>query len=197
MKQKSLFLSLVLITLATFSVSAEERVAEVKLNVLGAAATVFNPSLELGVGKQQAVTADYIASFAEENFLNSGAPFLTSVFMCGYRYYFKEGANSGFFGSADVGLMFYRMSKDAIPLIHQDHGDGVYDVGYGYLLGCTLGYKYNISKRFTAEASISGGYQNSRHELYTPDGVRDYDFNTTAEWSLFKAAINLGYKIWK
>ncbi len=199
MRRKSCLLLSLLMTLTALSSYAaeEDRVAEVKVNLLAGAVTIFNPSLELGVGERSSLTAEYIGSFAEYDFMKTGYPLLISVGMVGYRYYLKSSDKSGFFVGADAGLTQYRMAKNVVPLVANDHNGGQIDVGHGYLLGCTVGYKRYIGERFSLEASLSGGYQHSRHEQYRVDGTRSVEFNATAEWTPYKAAINLGYRLWR
>ncbi len=188
-----LTLSLIAAVVPTF---AQDQTAEVKVNLPAGIVTIFNPSIEIGFAKQSAITLDYAGAFAEEDFMNTGYPFLFSMGLLSYRHYLKSGSREGFFACGDMGLILYRMNKNIIPIVASDHGDE-YDIGHGYVLGCTLGYKRYVGKRFSLEASISGGYQHSRHEQYSAGGSRQFEFNATAEWTLYKAAINLGYRLWR
>lgn len=191
-------LFLALLALAPASAYSQEgsRILEAKVNLLAGAVTIFNPSIEVGFAKQSAITYDYVGAYSEKDFLNSGHALLLSMSLFSYRHYLKKEHHDGFFVSGDGGLVQYRMDKNVVPLIASDHY-GQYDVGYGYVFGVTLGYKRNIGERLSLEASLSGGYQNSRHEQYNSDGSRRHEFNTTAEWTPYKAGIYLGYRFWK
>ncbi len=171
--------------------------AEVKVNLAAGALTIFNPSIELQLKNHSSATFDYVGAFSRNDFLNTGSPLLFSMGLFGYRYYLRKDRFDGFFMGADFGLLFYRMDKNIIPLVPSDHGDGQYDVGYGYVMGGTVGYKYNFAKRWGVEASVSYGFQHSQHEGYTEDGVRMFDMNATAEWTPYKAGIYINYKLWK
>lgn len=193
MKIKVVILSL--ISLFVMSVSYAQ-VADVKVNVAAGAIAIFNPSIELGFGESSAITMDYVGAFAKEDFMGTGYPFMTSMGFFGYRHYLKKGSHSGFFAGADFGLYVFRMNKNLAPLVVNDHDDQ-YDVGYGYIAGATLGYKYLFgkSKRWGAEASFSYGWQHAQHEGYTPDGIRLFDLNASAEWLPYKAGIYLSYRL--
>lgn len=167
--------------------------AEVKVNLLAGALTIFNPSIEVGFGEASAITMDYFGAYSENNFINTDYPFLFSMGVFGYRHYISKQSHRGFFVGGDFGIDQFRMNKNIIPFVASDHSDDGYDVGYGFLLGVTLGYKYNITKRFNIEASVSGGWHLAQHECYTSTGVRTVEFNPSGEWTLYKAGIYLSY----
>lgn len=175
------------------AISAYSQTTEVKVNVLAGAFTIFNPSLEIGFSKASAITMDYMGAYAENDFMNTGYPFLFSMGVFGYRHYLLKGNHTGFFVGGDFGLDQFRMNKNIIPLVVSDHGDSGYDVGHGYLIGATVGYKYKISNHFNVEASISGGWHHARHECYTSDGVRTVELNASGEWTPYKAGIYISY----
>ncbi len=192
---KNLLLFLALITLMPSF--AQDKTAEIKVNIPAGCVTIFNPAIEVGFAKQSAVVFEYAGAFSEENFLGSGKPLLFSMSMFSYRHYLKKGSREGFFAGGDLGITLYRMDKNAIPIVANDHDNDLYDVGHGYVLGATVGYKRFIGNRLTLEASLSGGYTHSRHEMYYPEGYRRYTFNGTYEWTLYKGGIYLGYRLWK
>ncbi|MFR9534135.1 MAG: hypothetical protein SNG49_04780, partial [Rikenellaceae bacterium] len=66
---------------------ASAQSSEVKLNVAAAVVTIFNPSVEFYMGDSSAVTFDFVKSFAKEDFMNTGYPFLFSMGSLGYRRY--------------------------------------------------------------------------------------------------------------
>lgn len=184
----------VLILLANcISTAVLAQTSEAKVNILSGAFTIFNPSFEIGFGMASAVTMDYVGAYAEEDFLNTGYPFLLSMGLFGYRHYVVSDNHSGFFVGGDVGLDQFRMHKNIIPLVASNHSDDGYDVGHGYLIGVTLGYKYRISNHFNVEASLSGGWHHAKHESYDGSGVRDEELNPSGEWTPYKAGIYLSY----
>lgn len=191
MKRFRSYLATILLSIVTLNGYAQT--AEVKVNLLAGAVAIFNPSIEVGFGNKSAITMDYVGVYAEENYMNTGYPFLFTMGLFGYRHYIFNNNHKGFFIGGDFGLDQFRMNKNIIPIVVNDHGDDGYDVGHGYLFGATLGYKYNISRRFNIEASISGGWHHARHECYTGEGVRTVELNASAEWLLYKAGISLSY----
>lgn len=181
--------------MSSLSLSPYAQTTEVKVNVLAGAATIFNPSFEIGFSKASAITMDYVGAYAESDFMNTGYPCLFSMGLFGYRHYLSKGDHTGFFVGGDLGMDQFRMNKNVIPLVSSDHNERGYDVGHGYLLGVTVGYKYKISNHFNVEASVSGGWHHARHECYTSDGVRTVEFNASGEWTPYKAGIYLSYVI--
>ncbi len=186
-----------LLVLVSLPVVASAQTTEVKLNVAAAAVTIFNPSVEFYTGDSSAVTFDFVKSFAKEDFMNTGYPFLFSMGSLGYRRYTRAQSHDGFFYGGDFGLDMFRMNKDVIPFIAHDNAETFYDVGSGYCVGVTLGYKYKLSQRLSLEASVSAGWHYSQHEYYNQDGVRLYEFNASAEWTPYKAGIYLNYTFGK
>ena len=189
------FLLTTFATLVAFSSSADN-VAEVKVNLAAGMVTIFNPSVEVGFGSNSAITFDYIGVFAKENFIGTGDPFMFSMGLFGYRHYLLNDQHKGLFISGDLGLDVFRMGKDFVMGVVDDHGAGVYyDVGYGYVLGATLGYKYQFHRRWGLEASVSYGFHHSQHELYDHNGIRLNELNASAEWLPYKAGIYISYKL--
>lgn len=165
---------------------------EAKVNILAGCLTIFNPSVEVGLGDVSAITLDYLGAYAKEDFLNTGHPFLISMGLFGYRRYIWSDHRVGFFVGGDFGLDLFRMNKSIVPLVAKGSDNG-YDVGYGYLLGATIGYKFNLSRRLNLEANLSGGWHYAVHECYTYEGVRVVEFNPSGEWTPYKAGIYLSY----
>lgn len=176
---------------------ASAQSSEVKLNVAAAVVTIFNPSVEFYTGDSSAVTFDFVKSFAKEDFMNTGYPFLFSMGSLGYRRYTRAQSHDGFFYGGDLAMDMFRMNKNVIPFVANDNAESFYDVGSGYSIGVTLGYKQKLSQRLCLEASLSAGWHYSQHEYYNQDGVRLYEFNASAEWTPYKAGIYLNYSFGK
>ncbi|MFR9500384.1 MAG: DUF3575 domain-containing protein [Rikenellaceae bacterium] len=185
-------LSLALSMVASATATAQN--CEVKLNALAGAVAIFNPSVEVGLSDNSALSFDYVGAFAEESYLHSGYPLILAMGLFGYRQYITSESNTGLYIGGDFGLNMFRMNKNIIPLVANDRGNN-YDVGYGYLLGLSVGYKYPITERLSVEASLSGGWQYTRHEVYSMDGNRFISFNASGEWTPYKAGIYLNYRL--
>ncbi len=192
MMKLKIFLPMVLLIGITDSIIAQN--CEAKINMIAGSVAIFNPSFEFGFNNHTALSFDYIGAFFEENYMGSGYPMIFSMGLIGYRYYLKDSEHNGLFIGGDFGLNMFKMNKNIIPLVANDRGDN-YDIGYGYLLGLTFGYKYPINRRLSVEASLSGGWQHTRHEVYTMNGELFIPFNSSGEWTPYKAGIYLNYKL--
>ncbi len=167
---------------------------EPKLNVAMAAVAMFNPAVEIGFGDASAIQLEYMGAYARENYMGTGEPFMLSMAMAEYRTYLPGRGHKGFFAGLDLGLLQYHMSKHVIPFVPHDHPDGIYDVGYGWVAGVNLGYKFRLKNRLGLEIFAAFGFQHSWHEQYNQDGVRIYEMNKTAEWLPYKGGISLTYR---
>lgn len=196
MSKKLKFLLVALFALLSVTNIASAQNAEVKVNVASAAVAIFNPSFEIGFASRSAVTFDYVGAYAENDYLGTGSPLMVSSAIWGYRQYNRKLKDHGFFYGMDCGVHTFRMNKNIVPLVANDKSEGYYDVGQGYLIGFTFGYKYPLTERLNIETSISGGWHCSDHEGYNPDGVRLYELNPSAEWLPYKAGIYLSYRFW-
>ena len=100
----------------------------------------------------------------------------------------------GFFVGGDFALNSFRMNKNVVPLVTNDHPEEGYDVGYGYAIGLTTGYKHMFNKHWGAEINLSYGFSHVQHESYDENGVRGCELNPSAEWTPFKGGIYLIYR---
>lgn len=174
--------------------NAQDLYVEPKVNVLLGCATIFNPAIEIGFCDFSAVQFEYMGAYAKEDFLGQGGPFLLNMAIAEYRAYLPGRDHKGFFAGFDMGLHQYKADKNAIPFIANDHDDGVYDWGFGYLLGLNLGYKFLFGNRFGVELSTAFGWQHSQHEQYGPTGNIRYHMNASGEWMLYKGGVILSYR---
>ncbi len=176
--------------------SSFAQLSEIKINTAAAVIGTVNPSIEVGVGERTSLALDYFGAFAEKSFLGTGYPLMFSMGVAEYRYYLKKNMDySGLFVSGNVGIDSFRMNKDVLPFVANDSSKGRYDVGYGYLLGFTFGYKYRIDKHWSIEANITGGWHYAQHEGYDANGMKTFDFNATAEWTAYKGGIYISYRL--
>ncbi len=165
----------------------------VKLNA-SALVGIANPSFELRVHKNVSVALEAWGIFFNEGIgdwiqgpFNLGMAFVES------RYYPIE-TFRGFFAGANVGFGFYCMTKGVHPTYWGSYPDS-YQVGHNYMLGFTLGYSFTLTKHWAIELAIGGGYQNSTYEGHNlSDGSMYIGWNESAEWLLYKGALNIVYK---
>lgn len=183
------------ILLCAISLTANAQIAEFKVNVAAGAVAIFNPSIEVGFGKYSAVSMDFVGAFAENNYLGTGHPLLLSFGLMGYRFYIKPDVHKGFFVGADLGFNTFKMNKNIVPF-YGDMG-GRDDVGYGIVMGATIGYKFLFRQRWGLECSLSFGWQHSQHEGFNQNGEKLFDMNASAEWLPYKAGIYITYRLGK
>ncbi len=196
MRIKSLFITFVTVVICSLS-QVEAKSAEVKVNVLAGAVTIFNPSLEVSCGENSSLVFDYMGAYAKDDFMGMGYPLMFSMGLFEYRYYLGSKEHSGLFLGGNVGIDTFRMNKNILPAVAHDHADESYDVGQGFLIGVTIGYKYNFAKRWGVEASVTGGWSHSQHEGYNSAGERQFELNASAEWLPYKAGIYINYRLWE
>lgn len=187
-------LVLVSVLVCTVSIS-KAQIVDVKVNVAAGALAIYNPSIEVGFASHSAISMDFIGVFARENWMGTGHPFLLSMGLFGYKYYFKKDVHQGFFLGADFGLNTFKMHKNIVPLVINDKNNA-YDVGYGYVIGSTFGYKHRFNYYWGIEASVSYGFHHCQHESYSSNGNKG-EMSASAEWVPYKAGIYLTYRIGK
>ncbi|MFR9649136.1 MAG: DUF3575 domain-containing protein [Rikenellaceae bacterium] len=201
---RKITLSLILLV-ATTSLSAQEVnlesngiYIEPKLNVVAACVGIVNPAVEIGFGKSSAFEISTISSFAQDDFLNTGYPLLLNIVMLEYRNYIFSDNHKGFFVAANGAWHEFKMHKGQVPFLHNVSESRDYDWGVGVFLGVTLGYKFKLTKALPLylELSATGGWQHSWHEPYM-DGELYVAMNATGEWTPYKVAANLSYRLGK
>lgn len=186
------FFVLIVLLIHTTLISSAQTV-DVKVNIPAGAVAIFNPSMEVGFASHSAISMDFVGAFARKNWMGTGHPFLLSMGLFGYRYYFKKDVHQGFFLGGDFGLNTFKMNKNIVPLVINDKNNA-YDVGYGYVIGSTFGYKYRFNYRWGIETSISYGFHHCQHEGYSNNGNRG-KMSASAEWVPYKAGVYLTYRI--
>ncbi len=165
----------------------------VKLNA-SALLGVVNPSFELRVHKNISIALEAWGVFYNEGIgniiqgpVNLGMTFVES------RYYPIE-TFRGFFVGPNVGFAFFCMTKGIHPMFWGAYSDA-YQVGHNYMLGVTIGYSFTLTKNWGIEISLGGGYQNTTYQGHNlSDGSMYIDWNESAEWLPYKAALNIVYK---
>lgn len=194
MKMKKITLLMLAAMLLVARSNAQDFYVEPKVNVLLGCATIFNPAVEIGFGDMSAFQFEYMGAYAKEDFLGRGGPFILNMAIAEYRAYLPGRDHKGFFAGLDMGLHQYKADKNVIPFIANDHDEGVYDWGFGYLFGLNLGYKFLFNDRLGLELSAAIGWQHSQHEQYSADGIRRHNMNASGEWTPYKGGVLLSYR---
>lgn len=194
MKFKILLLLAILMVSNTYA-QEEKLFIEAKFNIASVIVGIVNPAVEIGFNKYSSITFEYIGSYANSNFMDSGHPLIINMVYLEYRRYILNRGHKGFFIAGGLGTMNYKMNKNVLPFLNNKGGNNTYDWGHGVVIGATLGYKFLIKDRFGIEVSASGGWQHSQHELYNKhSGDLLVSMNKTGEWTPYKAGVYLSYR---
>lgn len=173
---------------------AQDIYVEPKINVAAAAIAIFNPAVEIGWGSRSAAQLEYMGAYAKENYLGTGSAFIINMALAEYRAYLLNKEHKGLFVGFNLGLLQYRMEKYIIPIVAEDHSDGTYDWGFGYVLGLNIGYKFLFKERWGLEIFAGYGWQHSQHESHYANGNIRFSMNATAEWTPYKGGVTLSYR---
>lgn len=187
-----------IVLLTTSKARAQEFYIEPKINVAAAAVALFNPAIEFGWGARSAFQVEYWGAYAKNNYMGSGAPLILNMAMAEYRAYLLNKEHKGLFAGFDFGLHHFKAEKKVLPFLPSDHGDvGVYDWGYGFVLGVNVGYKFLFKERFGLEIFAAFGWQHTQHEQYNGAGDMLYSMNGSAEWVPYKGGVSFSYRFGK
>ncbi len=179
------------------SKSDDTRIA-VKLNGLVAIAIV-NPAVEFKVFKRATVQLEGLGSFYSTDFLGTGKPFVLAATFGEFRFYLKK-AFDGFYFGPNIGWGVYKLNKGLVLRYTDQYKGDSYQQGSNIMVGLTIGYQYNINRRWSVEVSWSGGFQHSVYDGYrrsSPDQeYKSYTYrDASAEWPpLYKGGIFLVYR---
>lgn len=175
-----------------------DRKIEVKLNSL-VLIGIVNPAFEFRVTPKFTVQTEMLASFYFTSCLGTGKPLVLGNLFVEGRYYAGEAFHGFFFGPL-MGCGLYKINKGIYPLYKDDYPDDSYQQGQNLMLGISLGYQFLLSRRWSLELSLAGGYQCSVYQGYkreSPDEpYSEYvGVNYSAESiPYFKGGIYLGYR---
>lgn len=189
-----------------------------KLNALYALGGVINPAVEIGISRHSTFQTEFVVSpwrYVRDNGINK--PMLFVIFSNEYRYYFRE-KNNGWYAGANAGMMAFNMTKP-----HFGSGGGILknssSKGYGFMVGITGGYQWQLSDRWLMDAFVGFGYMNSNYNGYslvdglveggviynkgeiimTPHRSEELEhpdpFNGSSEWLPNKIGVSFGYKL--
>ncbi len=183
MLQKRILLALFLLTVAV------QGQTFVKANMATALVLIPNIGVETAISKKFTLQVDVTASFWKSV---NNAPFQFVILTPEIRYHFKENAN-GFYVGGHIGGTAYKFQK-------WNYVDtNYYQKGFGYLIGATVGYQREISKKMAIDAFVGGGNEQGFYKGYYLDSGIRYDsakkFNKSGEWFPYRGGIMLCYKI--
>ena len=164
MQRKSIFILLILISLASY-LRAQD--IAIKTNLLyGAYTYTPNLSLEVGIGKKS--TLDLGGGYNPWNLDGTAEDNKKLVHWLGeleYRYWLCERFAGHFFGVHVLGTQF-NIAQHELPLLFGKGSKEYRFEGYGYGAGISYGYNFYLGTRWSLEANIGIGYARLHYNKY-------------------------------
>lgn len=184
MKKTILFLFIIINT-TTFSQTY------VKFNGATALVGVPNIGIETSIGKKLTFNFDVMASFWKS--FAGHNPMQLCTITPEVRYHFKEKYNGWYFGG-HAGPDFYKIQK------WNYWNTNLYEKGFGYRLGATLGYNFKINDKINLDAFVGGGWHQGFYKGYYNDGTpgryeKAKNWNKSGEWLPYRGGLMITYKL--
>lgn len=125
------------------------------------------------------------------------------------RYYFNEAFKHWYVG-ANIGFSTFKVQKwnywndnnyfdsdsnTVTPYINSQ----VYQKGFSYLIGATIGYQFKINENWNVDIYAGGGHSEDRYKAYDRSTGNRVDspagYNKSGEWIPYRGGIMIAYKI--
>ena len=183
MLQKKLFFFLLLISGIT------QGQTYIKANAVTTLALIPNFGIETPIAEKFTFQADVTASFWKS--IKNG-PFQFVLVIPEVRYHFNSNTN-GFYVGGHIGGGTFKLQKwDYTNTLY-------YQKGINYVVGGTIGYQKEISKKLALDIFIGGGSQQAFYHGYYLDTNERYEgaqkYNKSGEWLPYRGGIMLCYKL--
>jgi len=161
----------------------------IKVNALTTIFTIPNIGIETSIGKKSTFQFDILASMWKSI---NGKPSQFYSFIPEYRYHFKENYD-GFYVGANVGATIYNFQK--WNYLNTD----LYEKGFGYLLGASVGYQKKINDRFMLDCFVGGGHSQGFYKGYYIGTNTRYEtathYNKSGEWIPYRGGVMVSYRL--
>lgn len=161
----------------------------VKVNAITILLTIPQVGIETGIGEKSTFQFDITASFWKSV---DGKPKEFYIFIPEYRYHFKE-KHQGFYAGAHVGLTLYNFQK------WNYLNSNLYEKGFGYLMGATIGFQQKINDQFLLDVFIGGGNSQGYYKGYYIGTDTRYEsaegYNKSGEWLPYRMGVMVSYKL--
>ncbi len=163
----------------------------IKGNAVTALVLVPNFGIETSIEKKFTFQADIMASFWES--FNGHHPMKFYSLITEVRYHFHEKYNGFYFGG-HAGADLYKLQKWI------NFNTPLYEEGFGYKFGATLGYEKKINDRFMLDFFVGGGWhQGYYHGKYNDGRPGRYDnaenWNISGDWLPYRGGIMISYRL--
>ena len=161
----------------------------IKANALSTLLTIPNVGIETSIGEKSTIQFDVLASLWKSV---NGKPREFYTFTPEYRYHFKEKHN-GFYVGAHIGLSIFNFQK--WNYINTD----MYENGFGYFIGSTIGYQVKINDKFMLDCFLGGGWHQGFYKGYLISTGERYEgasnYNKSGEWFPYRGGFMVSYKL--
>lgn len=161
----------------------------IKANALTTLLTIPNVGIETSIGKKSTFQFDVTASFWKSL---KGKPSEFYVFIPEYRYHFHEKFN-GFYVGGHIGATIFNFQK--WNYLNTD----LYEKGFGYVIGATIGYQTKINDKFMLDCFLGGGSHQGFYKGYYISSGERYDkakdYNKSGEWIPYRGGVMVSYRI--
>ena len=182
-KSSSFFVFLFLLQQATFSQTY------VKVNALSTLLTIPNIGIETSIGEKATFQLDVTASFWKSI---DGKPYEFYIFIPEYRYHFHEKHN-GFYIGGHLGATVFNFQK------WNYLNTNLYQKGFGYLVGATIGYQKKINEKVVLDCFLGGGSSQGFYKGYYLDTNIRYDeasqWNKSGEFIPYRVGVMVSYRL--
>ncbi|WP_166925240.1 DUF3575 domain-containing protein [Flavobacterium poyangense] len=173
-----------------FSVQLQSQ-TYLKFNGATAFIGVPNVGIETGIGEKVTFSVDVMASFWES--FNGHHPMKFVTLTPEVRYHFKEKYN-GFYVGGHIGPDIYEIQK------WNYWNSNLYEKGFGYRMGATIGYNIKIKDKFLLDVFVGGGWHQGFYRGYYNDGTpgryeKAPNWNKSGEWLPYRGGVMLSYKL--
>lgn len=163
----------------------------IKFNGISALVGVPNIGIETSIGKKTTINIDVMASFWKS--FDGHHPMQFYTLTPEVRYHFKEKYKGLYFGG-HIGTDIYKIQK----WIYLNRN--LYEDGFGYRIGGTLGYNFKLTEKINLDAFLGGGWHQGYYKGYYNDGTPGrYDkaknWNKSGEWLPYNGGVMITYKI--
>ena len=160
-----------------------------KINGVTALVLIPNIGIETSISKRITFQVDVTASFWKS--VNK-APLQFLIIIPEIRYHFNENYN-GFYIGANIGGSKFKLQK-------YDYSNlDVYQTGYNYFIGATVGYQKKISENIMLDLFFGGGSIQSFYKgFYNNSTIRSdtaLKYNKSGEFLPYRGGVMISYKI--
>lgn len=160
-----------------------------KINAVTALVLIPNIGIETSVSKKITFQVDFAASFWQSV---NNAPQQFVIVIPEIRYHFKENYK-GFYVGANIGGSKFKLQKwDYINA-------GIYQEGYSYVIGATIGYQKQMSKKWMIDVFFGGGNSQGFYKGYYLNSNIRYEpaekYNKSGEWIPYRGGVMISYKL--